>query len=134
MSDFTQENMSLELEIAKTQQILMRETHHNWREWMKILPTFSFPANYVVKIIPPFAGAIIRFVVGLAENKDASVSVYLDGYNELGLWQTELTGDPYKDAYWEIYPDVDGENARFAFDDTKALFDAIAKSLGAQNE
>ena len=44
------------------------------------------------KIIPPFAGAIVRFMI---DKGDKHVSVYLDCYDNLGCF-----GSPY----WEIYP------------------------------
>lgn len=113
--------------------ILARERIHSWRQWNHIIPVLDFPEHWVVKIIPPFGGAIIRFVAAYRDNLEHPVSVYLDGYNELGIWSSKLTGDPNHDAYWEIYPDVNGDNARFAFEDILSLFEAIEKSLVVQN-
>lgn len=57
------------------------ETEEHWREWCGKLPYLHFKEKYEVKIIPPFAGALVRFVV---KYNDKSVSVYFDGYSELG--------------------------------------------------
>lgn len=92
-------------------------------EWIKIIqqiPSLRFPASWSIQIIPPFCGAIARFIV---TKGDARVSVYADFYEVLGFF-----GGPH----WEIYPDASGENERFAIAETGPLISEIGKSLARQ--
>lgn len=68
------------------------ENIQEYKKWEKLIPFIKFPADWEIKIIPPFGGAVLRFVVRRGEN---IVSVYLDCYDRLGSY-----GEPY----WEIYP------------------------------
>jgi hypothetical protein len=70
--------------------------------------------------IPPFGAAVARFLVRRGK---AEVSVYLDWYEALGFF-----GAPH----WEIYPDTDDNNMRFALHDTAGLTAAIVASLDKQ--
>lgn len=88
------------------------------------VPVIRFPAEWAIKLNPPFAGAICRFSAILGE---CSISVYLDGYNNLGIW-TEA-GKPA--PYWEAYP-IKDDTARFAMADTKGLLKAIAAEFRRQ--
>lgn len=91
-------------------------------KWRQEIPALQFPADWQVKIIPPFMFAVVRFT---ATCGSGSVSVYLDCYDMLGYG-----GEPY----WEIYPDGDtGDPKRFAMDNTVDLLAAIQKSLDVQN-
>ena len=95
------------------------EVEFEWRKWAKEIPSLKFKPSWGVQIIPPFAGAVVRFVVTKGE---ARVSVYLDCYDNLGFF-----GRPH----WELYPSVDGNNIRFDMHDTESLLEEIAKSLKA---
>lgn len=66
-----------------------------WHKWMAEIPFIDFPAGWKVKIVPPFAGAVVRFHIRLPDMNDV-VSVYLDCYQRLGFY----SGFPY----WEVYP------------------------------
>lgn len=69
-------------------------------------------------MIPPFGGAMVRFVV---EFNGRICSVYLDCYDNLGF-----VGSPY----WEVYPGDDNTNtARLALADVEGLMYYINKSL-----
>jgi len=68
------------------------ERNEEWDKWSKEIPFINFDKEWSIKIIPPFAGAIARFVVKDGEN---IISVYLDCYDNLGCF-----GSPY----WEMYP------------------------------
>ena len=57
-----------------------------WEKWTKEIPYINFPERFEVKIIPPFTGAVIRFLVRDKEYPSASVSVYLDCYEILGIY------------------------------------------------
>ena len=57
------------------------EEFHEYRKWANELPALHFDKEWDVKIIPPFAGAIIRFCIN---HNGKYVSVYFDGYSELG--------------------------------------------------
>lgn len=87
-------------------------------KWVKEIPHLSFPTDWQVKIIPGFAGAVIRFCVSKG---DKSISVYLDCYGILGSVSR---------PYWEIYPYKDTEDiARFYMEETEELLKAINESL-----
>lgn len=86
-------------------------------QWIDKIPFIQFPAEWRVQMIPPFAGAVVRFVVQKENN--IKVSVYLDCYEALGLF-----GEPH----WEIYPGPSGENERFAMNDVDEMIEAIRKT------
>jgi hypothetical protein len=90
------------------------------REWMNRMPPMPFQADWDVRAIPPFGGAMVRYKI--AKGK-ATVSVYMDAYDELGSM-----GEPY----WEIYPSKDGETDRFLLAETEELIAAIGASLDAR--
>lgn len=95
------------------------EEKYEYRKWCDEIPFLNFNKEWSVKVIPPFAGAIVRFVVKKKRGKK-QVSVYMDAYDRLGIF-----GEPH----WEIYPDAEGNNTRFKLNDTKNLLKAIKKSL-----
>lgn len=92
------------------------------RKWVDAIPYINFPNNWNIKIIPPFAGASIRFIV---RQDKGNVSIYLDCYDRLGYF-----GSPY----WEIYPNEEDDNQRFDILDTENLLKYIQQSLDKQNE
>jgi len=92
------------------------EDAEEWREWIGKVPSIKFPAEWKIKIIPPYGGAIVRFRVIKGKHE---VSVYLDCYDRLGCY-----GSPY----WEIYP-YEGDCMRHDMDDVKGLLKSIKKSL-----
>lgn len=71
-----------------------------------------------------------RFRVGLKGKTERPISVYLDTQNALGVWMDER-GNP--EPYWELYPDVDDENSRFALDDVEGLTAAIDAAVRKWN-
>lgn len=89
-----------------------------WMKWQKEIPFIQWPADWLVKAVPPFAGAIIRYRVKKMENKN-SVSIYLDCYDQLGCF-----GEPY----WEIFP-VEGDTYRCAMKNTDELLEQIKIAL-----
>lgn len=97
------------------------EAAERWRDISKEMPHLKFLPSWGVAIIPPFAGAVARFVV---KKGKASVSVYADYYERLGCWA---------EPHWEIYPGPSGENERFSIaTETDAMMAAIKKSLAKQ--
>lgn len=96
------------------------ENDENWSEIIPQIPALQFPASWSVQIVPPFAGAMARFVV---TKGDARVSVYADFYERLGCF-----GQPH----WEIYPAASGGNERFAIGEADTLIAEIGKSLVRQ--
>lgn len=98
------------------------ESAHKWREWGGVIPYLKFKEDWEVQVIPPFGGALTRFLV----RKDGVwVSIYLDGYDELGY-----VGEPY----WEIFPNIYHDTSRFLLDETDELLSAIEESLGRKEE
>ena len=71
------------------------EREQKWREDCLTMPFISFPADWQVKVIPPFGDAVVRFRVKLPSGGDKSI--YLDKRNSLGSWDGE-------EGYWEVYP------------------------------
>lgn len=57
------------------------EDLQEYKKWAEELPYLHFKKEWKVKIIPPFGGTVIRFCISY---KDKWVSVYFDGYSELG--------------------------------------------------
>lgn len=104
------------------------------RKWAGELPFMDFPEDWEVKVIPPFGGAVVRFVV---RRNDARVSVYFDAFAQLGA-----TNRPY----WEIHPaygetadgyDLGGDCYRvvgFQDEAVDELFDWIERSLQHQEQ
>jgi hypothetical protein len=89
------------------------EADEDWRGWIEKIPAVTFDPEWAVKVIPPFGGAMARFVVLSGPHR---ISVYLDVNESLGLWG----GEPY----WEAYPIAD-DVARFSLNDTDGLMAAI---------
>ena len=69
----------------------------NYEKWKKELPFFHFDEKWKVKIIPPFAGAVIRFFINY---KDKNVSVYFDPDSSLGYMYDD-NDEPI--PYFEYY-------------------------------
>lgn len=95
------------------------EEKEKWMEWIPKIPAIQFPMEWAIKVIPPFSGAMARFLVQ-AEGK--SVSVYLDCYGVLGVMN---------EPYWEVYP-YDGYTFRCVMNDVEGLLTAIRHSIKAE--
>jgi len=89
------------------------EKEFEWTKWANEIPFIKWPANWEVKAIPPFCGAIIRYWIMTPRG---NISVYLDCYDVLGYF-----GEPH----WEVYPDSEDNNARFAMNDVEGLLKCI---------
>ena len=89
------------------------ERAQGWREWCRKMPYISFPRGWQIKPIPPFAGALARFMVRLPDGREKSV--YFDGYEALGYF-----GEPY----WEVHP-VGDDVGRCKMDDVDELLRLI---------
>ena len=89
-------------------------------KWQKEIPYIQFPTDWQVQISPPFAGAVVRFIV---KKDKAEVSIYLDCYDNLGC---------YDAPYWEVYPH-NAELYRCDMSDTENLLNAIKLSIIEQN-
>lgn len=98
------------------------EDKYEYYKWCTEIPDIKVPDGCTIKVVPPIAGAIVRFIVGKGQYR---VSVYLDCYDTLGL-----VGKPY----WEIYPDINDECHRFDINDTTNLMQAIEESLYTQEK
>ena len=100
------------------------ETAEKWREWCKRMPDLQFDADWKVRIIPPFAGALARFIVSKG---DKHVSVYFDAYSQLGFMYDE-NDNPI--PYFEIYPAPDTDDVRrYYLNETDAMLGDIRKVL-----
>jgi hypothetical protein len=107
--------------IEKTRLYYELEEVFEWRKWANKIPYMTFPPHWKVKIVPPFAAAMIRFWVTKGDMPDDhGISVYLDCYETLGCWDRE--------PYWEIYPH-DGDTFRCDMADVDKLFVAIEEAM-----
>ena len=90
------------------------------RSWCDLIPPLELPPTWKIKVIPPFGGALARFIV---VTEFGNVSVYLDAYDQLGCMDNK--------PYWEIYPgsDEDGNPDRYQMNETKELINGIAKAI-----
>lgn len=110
------------------------ENDEDWRGWCGKAPWLQFPPELEVKIIPPFGGAMARFMVRFAgcTDEDKHVSVYWDTNDTLGIMSK---------PYWEIYPvkykGDDGDyhdTARFLMGEEPQVMVSIIKALMGEYE
>jgi hypothetical protein len=97
------------------------DKHFQSTKWIDEIPYLNFPNDVEVKVIPPFAGAVVRFVVRKGKN---TVSVYLDCYNILGI---------FNEPYWEIYPYYE-DVYRCPMNETDDLMEKIEEALDVLEE
>lgn len=103
------------------------EKEWNFAEWSCVIPYLQFKSEWNVKITPAKHLQIISFII---KYKDAHVSVFLDGYNQIASVPMNDIGEPY----WEMYPCKDNCDVDiFKMNDTKGLLKAIEQSIDAQN-
>jgi hypothetical protein len=98
------------------------ESEEKWRDYVKSAPYINFPSKWDIQIIPPFAGAIMRFKV---RYQDQEISVYADYHQSLGYFSNR---EGIEIPYWEIYPYFD-DTYRCEISDTKTLIKKIKESL-----
>jgi len=124
--EYQTERLRLAIERAEKAERMLRlrdslgydvDVSTKYREWQWKIPHVAFRPEWDVRAIPPFAGAIIRYLV---RHNDLTVSIYLDAYDFLGAM-----GAPY----WEMLPNINGEFERFLLNETTELVAAVAKSL-----
>jgi len=99
-----------------------------FRKDLEHLPYIQFPSEWLVKVIGPFAGASVRFLVKKDIKQDWSISVYADLHESLGF---------YDGPYWEIYPfEFDGyqDVYRCPLKDTEKLILKINEALENHKE
>lgn len=108
------------MNISKYAQRSDLERDEDWGKHGSEAPTFNFPVEWGVKIIPPFAGALMRFTVTVGT---AQVSIYYDPLCKLGCMNN---------PYWEIYPAIGGDAERFLNDQMDAMMDSIQASIDDQ--
>lgn len=96
------------------------EISNYYRNFHDKVPYVPFKRSWQVRAIPPFGGALVRYIVKWG---DFTLSIYLDGDESLGFY-----GEPY----WELYPASDGDTFRCAMDDVEKLVNACAASFRAK--
>jgi hypothetical protein len=93
---------------------LLRQAAHDLDEvqldWVGRIPAIPMKQGWWLTLVPPFAGAVVRFCV--TDREGGWVSVYMDGYDLLGT-----QGEPY----WEISPGGGEDPARCGLYDVGAL-------------
>lgn len=98
------------------------EKNYEWRKWCVEIPFISFKEDWEVKVIPPFGGAVARFIVRHKKDIKTNISIYLDCYSELGCMD---------EPYWELYP-YNNDIGRFNMNNTEELIKAIDEELRKQ--
>lgn len=94
------------------------EAHEMWRNWgIEKVPFLKLDPDWEICVIPPFAGAMARFVL---KKGDHTISVYMDTLQALGCWEV---------PHWEIYPNATGDSERFALSEPDRLLEAIHLSF-----
>lgn len=101
---------------------IYQDEKHRWgepREWMNLIPHITFPPTWMVQMIPPFHGMIVRFRVHRPFEDETGhwTSVYLDAWERAGAWSKN-------EPYWEVYP-FEGDVGRCSMNDTKELLRMI---------
>ena len=100
------------------------ETLQECRGWGARIPALHFEKEWDVKIIPPFGGAVIRFYIS---HNNKNVSVYFDGYSELG-YVVDENDKPI--PYFEYY---DGEECyRYYIDESEQMMADIKNFLESE--
>ena len=105
------------------------EQQQDWKGEIVRIPWLHFRGDWQVRIIPPFADAVIRFQVVLPSG--TLKSVYMDSRNSLGFWGSDMnTPEPY----WEVYP-YQGDVGRCDINDTIMLMEMIQdETMGDEDE
>lgn len=104
------------------------EQEQKWQDETARLPWIQFPADWKVKVIPPYGDAVVRFLVTLPDGKEKSV--YYDSRASLGMH----FGDGEElIPYWEVYP-VNGDTGRCETDEVELLLEMIAEGSEEKKE
>lgn len=99
------------------------ESLQECRWWAAKIPSLHFEKEWDVKIVPPFAGALIRFTI---DYNGKHVSVYFDGYSELGYMYDD-NDNPI--PYFEYY---DGEDIhRYYMNESEQMMEDIKSFLNS---
>lgn len=110
-------------EIWDARRVIERE--YETRKWSGEIPFIELPEGYKFRPIPNFGGSVARFLA--SKNGEKSVSIYLDCYEELGLFSFGEDDEPI--PYWEVYPTQDGNNFRCEMNEVDRLVQAIVEAL-----
>lgn len=113
MSPEYQKKFELEMRRSKL------EADEGWRNKVKEIPFLQFPPNCEVQIIPPFGGALARFIIR-KQGSDKSISVYFDYFSRLGCMDR---------PYWELYPNVNDDTSRYYLGEEAELMEEIKTLL-----
>lgn len=95
------------------------EKNEDWDVWVG-LPRLKLKEGWEIQLVPPFGGAICRALIW---SGDKRVSIYFDALDRIGS-----VGSPY----WEIYPDENGDNARFYTQEVDKMLEAIDRSFNSE--
>jgi hypothetical protein len=86
---------------------------HHWLSHIHLIPDINFPSHWNVRLVAPYGGALVRFVV------NGKVSVYFDVDGSLSSmrvphWEVAVLDDPDRSS-----------PLRFLAAETKELIEAI---------
>lgn len=111
--------MNYELEMKRCE----IESQEKWRDVCKKMPSLHFKEEWEVKIIPPFGGALARFIIA---HNNKYVSVYYDEYSRLG-WMCDAYDNPI--PYFELYPNANDDVSRYYLNETEEMMKEIEELL-----
>ena len=95
------------------------------------IPFIDFPDNFLVKIIPNFAGSVVRFRIKDKNKEDSpEMSIYLDCYENMGMYYGE---NDKPSPYWEVYPHF-GDVFRCGINEIESLIEGIQQGLDNPDE
>ena len=121
--------VNVDEEVEKKLERYNVEHDQGWRGEIDRIPWLYFRGDWKVRIIPPFADAVVRFQVTLPSG--VMKSIYMDSRNSLGYWGGDInTPEPY----WEVYP-YQGDVGRCDLADTIMLMEMIQdETMGDEDE
>lgn len=93
------------------------EEQEKWKYWCYKMPALRFDPSWDVYIIPPYAGAMARFLVRKGER---FADVYFDAYSRLGWMMAGSEPIPY----FELYP-WENDVKRYRLDEVDELMNDI---------
>lgn len=119
--------VNVEDEVAKKLERYKVEEDQQWRGEIDRIPWLHFRGDWQVRIIPPFADAVVRFQVTLPSG--TLKSIYMDSRCSLGHWGNGITPEPY----WEVYP-YKGDVGRCDLADTIMLMEMIQDETNGEDD
>lgn len=98
------------------------EREEKWNEIWRDIPELNFKEDWGVRIIPPFSGAVARFLI--MKGDEQICSVYLDWFDNIGF-----VGEPY----YEVYP-MHNDVGRYTLNEVDEMLGDIDKAFKGEEQ